>query len=1072
MKKEIKRIIALTLSVSILTAGDFSVITNAVCEIKSSHIKDNTINRLMEPSMDDVAYSIPEFKSIMDSDEKKSEPSAVYTFVNSKTALTEKEYPSNFDLRNIGKTTCVKNQGSNGTCWMFAASSSAEISMIDVLPSIDLSELHGAYFSYYGDDQIDIGDGTVEEWLDHGGNKDVIVNLWSQWKGPVNESVLPYDSIELLEDKSYAAGLENYADYHLKNAYMFDYEKDRSNYNEINDLVKYFVYNGKAVDVSFYSNNSTAYSKEEYASFCSEKPKKANHSVTIVGWDDDFSASAFKEYNGATPKNNGAWLVKNSWGTTLGNNGYMWISYEDSSLSEFAVFEIESKENYKTIYNHDTFVPVQTMSAWDDTEEKCASYMANIFTAEYDEQIEAVSTYINSSGMEYEIMIYSNLSDVSDPSSGKPSKVTRGVADFTGYQTFELDEDVVVKKGEQYSVVMKLYNDDTNFVIPLETCMVVKDYETGEIEELSTYTTYDQICRFTGKNESFYGENGNEWTDVTSENYVYTDEEKNELIVSIVKDLEDDGEPEEVIDAIEETYRRIFNSGDLYIVMGNISLKAFGNPVNTVDFSHFSGAVALNERVELSVKNNAEIYCTINGGDPFLYTKPLEIKEKTVISATSDGINYTERVYYPAKAEFSAIGYTDRKTGESVPLKYAERIDDEHFIINIGADTSEIRLYPVSGADVIMNGSEIKNYDYSNVIDLDLGSNVVTFELSGKNVENNKVMLTINRDVAVFDYKNETLAINGDYKLKTSDGTELSDGDSVGKYSGEVLKAIINNEVYEITVPERLELPELNIDYKDEILGKFDSKIVDYLEYSVSNTNKFKSAASRLIQIDKRNYAIRIIPGEVLDLRIASDGECFASNTAQYVIPEAETANDITPQYIETEKGLTFCPNNNIEYGYIEDIIEKTYIDELAIRYGYDIDKFNTLMMKRYNVKSIDELLKAMSVKWGVTEVEFGKDRMSEIAARVPAGKSEFSSASYFYIITGNKYKKGDVNGDESVNAIDASLVLMHYADISLEGEGLLNNTQKYAADYNNSGLIDAVDGTCILIHYAEQALK
>lgn len=37
----------------------------------------------------------------------------------------------------------------------------------------------------------------------------------------------------------------------------------------------------------------------------------ASHVVCIVGWDDDYGASNFKD----TPPDNGAWIVKNSWGS-------------------------------------------------------------------------------------------------------------------------------------------------------------------------------------------------------------------------------------------------------------------------------------------------------------------------------------------------------------------------------------------------------------------------------------------------------------------------------------------------------------------------------------------------------------------------------------------------------------------------------------------------------------------------------------------------------------------------------------------------------------------------------------
>lgn len=67
---------------------------------------------------------------------------------------------------------------------------------------------------------------------------------------------------------------------------------------------------------------------------------------------------------------------------------------------------------------------------------------------------------------------------------------------------------------------------------------------------------------------------------------------------------------------------------------------------------------------------------------------------------------------------------------------------------------------------------------------------------------------------------------------------------------------------------------------------------------------------------------------------------------------------------------------------------------------------------------------------------------------------------------------KGDVNGDRSINAVDASVVLTEYANVSSGRSSRLSSAQKSAADMNSNGKVDAVDASMILSKYANDATK
>lgn len=63
-----------------------------------------------------------------------------------------------------------------------------------------------------------------------------------------------------------------------------------------------------------------------------------------------------------------------------------------------------------------------------------------------------------------------------------------------------------------------------------------------------------------------------------------------------------------------------------------------------------------------------------------------------------------------------------------------------------------------------------------------------------------------------------------------------------------------------------------------------------------------------------------------------------------------------------------------------------------------------------------------------------------------------------------------DANRDGAINAVDASIVLSEYANISTGKAPAFNTTDRYVADTDGNGIINAVDASNILSTYAQNS--
>ncbi len=865
---------------------------------KYLELSDEEKEKVIEPLM----YDIPKTSSKITSPLKVAK--ILKATVDAKYSLKD-VIPANM---------VIKNQQQTNSCWTFASLGMLESTLAlmnyknGINPIVyDFSERHMEYAT-----SDTFKDGTNKNGfhrkVDSGGNSNTFEAYLTNGTGAISETEMPFENNTDLIELSKIQNVNVITQ--LNDAINFPTYKATEDKTQIKQQMKQHINDYGGIYAQIYGAslyNNECYNNKTGALYCDDDTKyQINHAVLIVGWDDNYSKDNFLENK--KPQNNGAWIIKNSWGTeqrytleemknyifkqladkcaeygwtsadmipdeiakkvfeelgytiendeavmNIGDNGFMYISYEDVNVYKnlYGITNAQQEVTYDKIYQYNQFGGPMTIIY----KKANKGRLATVFDKKTNETEYLTQVSINTPET-YTCKVYVNPNGSSKEKSDLQLvqlKSGETVTFGAGYHTIEFKNPVQIT-GNSFTVVIEVEGTQTD-KLSIATEYNYSEFFGENANSASALHNFDNVTVANGKCFIALGENSEEWIDTSKEHERYENLPNYDTTIKAFTTVKPSTPELESIEITTPPSKTSYYVGENFDKTGMVVKAKYSDET-------------LKEITDYTIKNGTNL-----------------VENQSSITIEYQGKTITQEIEVKAKEPEKAITSINVKS-KPTKTEYIQNKEE----LDLTGGIIEAIYNDGSKTNVPMNSSDVTVSGFNNKV---LGKNTITVEYEKKTaqfdieikaeeqkpiVEKTITAISIKTKPAKTEYiqnKEQLDLTGGSIEVTYSDGSKTE----ISMLSNDVTISGFDNKVLgknTITITYKEKTAQFDIEIKEEKKDDDNKENVEVKKPQNSNFDNMQAKVTKMKSYDftdtsKKEYSI--ISVDISNITFANEND-------------------------------------------------------------------------------------------------------------------------------------------------------------------------------------------------------